>query len=73
MRPLTSAPWQRVRPSIVSEVTVLPEPDSPTIPSVLPGAHLVGDPVDGVHDPVFGGELDAQVLHPQQRLGGAHA
>ncbi len=60
-------------PSVVSEETVLPEPDSPTIPSVRPGMHLVGDPVDGVHDAVFGGELDAQVLDPQQRLrAGAH-
>ena len=30
------APWRRVRPSVVSEETVLPEPDSPTMPSVLP-------------------------------------
>ena len=59
---------QRVSPSVVSEETVLPEPDSPTIPSVLPAKHLVGDPVDRVHDAVFGRELDAQVLDAQQRL-----
>ncbi len=34
--PSTWAPWVRVSPSVVSEETVLPEPDSPTIPSVLP-------------------------------------
>ena len=44
-----SSPWNmirpsilerllRVRPSVVSEDTVLPEPDSPTIPSVLPAS-----------------------------------
>jgi ABC-type dipeptide/oligopeptide/nickel transport system ATPase component len=41
-------------------------------PKRAPGVHLVGDPVDGVHDPVLGGKLDAQVLDAQQRLGGAH-
>ena len=41
-------------------------------PERLSGEHLVGDPVDGVHDAVLGVELDPQVLHPQQRLGGAH-
>ena len=36
MRPEMCAPWLRVSPSVVSEATVLPEPDSPTIPSVRP-------------------------------------
>ncbi len=62
------APCARVSPSVVSEETVLPEPDSPTIPSVRPACDLVGDPVDSVHDAVFGVELDVQVLHPQQGL-----
>ena len=73
IRPEMLAPWRRVRPSVVSEETVLPEPDSPTIPSVRPRSHLVGDPVDGVHDAVFAGELDAQILDAQQRRRrGAH-
>ena len=42
-------------------------------PECLARHHLVGDPVDRLHHPVFGVELDPQVLHPQQRLGGAHA
>ena len=73
IRPQMCAPWRRVRPSAVIEETVLPEPDSPTMPERLAGLHLVGDPVDGVHDAVFGLELDAQILDAQQRLGGAHA
>ena len=52
----------RVSPSVVSEETDLPEPDSPTMPSVRPACDLVGDAVDRVHDAVFGGELDVQVL-----------
>ena len=65
MRPEMRAPWSRVSPSVVSEATVLPEPDSPTMPERAAGVHLVGDPVDRVHDAVFGRELDAQVLHAQ--------
>jgi hypothetical protein len=34
--------------------------------------HLVADPVDGVHHPVLGRKLHAQVLHAQQRPGDAH-
>ena len=36
IRPEMLAPCARVSPSIVSDATVLPEPDSPTIPSVRP-------------------------------------
>ncbi len=72
IRPDTRAPCVRVRPSVVSDETVLPEPDSPTIPSVLPARDLVGDPVDRMHDAVFRRELDVQVLDAQQRLLRAH-
>ena len=68
--PSIVAPWVRVSPSVVSEETVLPEPDSPTIPSVLPGVDGVGDPVDRVDDPVVGRERDPQVL--DLRAAGAH-
>ena len=30
------APWRRVSPRVVSDETLLPDPDSPTIPSVEP-------------------------------------
>ena len=33
----------RVRPMTVSIVTLLPEPDSPTMPEHLPGVHVQGD------------------------------
>ncbi len=36
MLPLTFAPCAWVSPSVVSEETVLPEPDSPTMHRVLP-------------------------------------
>ena len=36
MLPLTLAPWSWVSPIVVSEETVLPEPDSPTMHSVWP-------------------------------------
>ena len=67
IRPEIARRCARVRPIVVSDETVLPEPDSPTIPSVLPGRDRVGDPVDGVDDTVVGGELDAQVLDLEQR------
>ena len=38
MRPSILERLLRVSPSMVSEDTVLPEPDSPTIPSVLPAS-----------------------------------
>ena len=44
-------PGSAVSPRVVSDETVLPEPDSPTMPERLPALHRIGDPVDGVHDP----------------------
>jgi hypothetical protein len=38
MEPLISAVDDRVRPITVSELTDLPEPDSPTMPSVCPAS-----------------------------------
>ena len=38
IRPDIRVAGSRVRPSVVSDETVLPEPDSPTIPSVLPAS-----------------------------------
>ena len=62
------APCARVKPRIVIAATVLPEPDSPTTPSVRPLPHLVGDPVDRFHHTVFGRKLDAQILDAQKWL-----
>ena len=42
-------------------VIVLPQPDSPTMPSVSPGLHLERHAVDGVHDTLAQPDLGAQV------------
>ena len=49
-------------PRIASAVTLLPQPDSPTIPSVSPGAMSNEIAVDGVDGAAARPELDAQVL-----------
>ena len=58
-----------IRPITVSELTLLPEPDSPTIPRVSPGCDRVRDTVDGLHDAVVGVEVHLEVFDLQQRLG----
>ena len=54
-------------PMIVSELTDLPEPDSPTIPSVSPGDRE-RDAVDGLDHAVVGLEVHREVSDLQQRL-----
>ena len=44
---------------IESDVTLLPEPLSPTMPSVRPGFDAERDIVDGVDDAFFGVEVGA--------------
>ena len=61
MLPLTCAPWVWVSPRVVSDETVLPEPGLADDAQRLPALHRVGDPVDGVHRPVLGRELDVEV------------
>ena len=61
--------FERVSPITVSEDTDLPEPDSPTIPSVRPGADVVGDAVDRLDEAVVGVEVDVQVADGEERLG----
>ena len=46
---------------IVCAVTLLPEPDSPTIASTSPAREVEADPVDRLQQPAFGGEADPQV------------
>ena len=57
-----------MRPITVRKVTLLPEPDSPTTPSVSPGSERERDAVDGLHEAVVGREVDAEVLDLQERL-----
>ena len=67
-RPLTSAPPFGNRPMMASEVTLLPQPDSPTMPSVLPRSDRKAHPVDGEGlAPVRARKDDPQVLDRQER------
>jgi hypothetical protein len=70
----------RVRPRIVRFATVLRLPDSPTIPSVLPGSAAKDTPStaltrpSSVSEAVLRLEVDAQIPHLQQgAAGGAHS
>ena len=54
---------------MLSAVTDLPEPDSPTIDEHLAPADVEAHPVDGLHDAGVGREARAQVLHRQHDLG----
>ena len=67
--PVTSAPG--TRPISAWAVTLLPDPDSPTMPSVSAARHLERGAPHGVHDAVRGVEPDVQVLDVQQRPGRA--
>ena len=53
---------------IVIAVTLLPEPDSPTMPSTLPRSSVERHAVDGADDAVLGRELDLEVLDLEQPL-----
>ena len=52
-------------------VTDLPEPDSPTMASVLFFATSKRHAVDGADDAVLGRELDAEVLDLEEWVGHA--
>ena len=60
-------------PSSASDVTLLPQPDSPTIPSVSPRAIVERDAVDGVDRAPRGPELDPQAVDGEQRLSHGRA
>ena len=47
--------------------TVLPEPDSPTMPSVLPCSRVKRDPLDGLQLAAAGGERHVEVLDLEER------
>ena len=64
----------RLRIDII--VTLFPEPDSPTTPSVWPGLDRERDAVDRLHDPVVRLEVRPQVAHVEERglvQAGRHA
>ena len=51
----------------VRNVTLLPEPDSPTTPSVLPSSSEKFTPDDGLDDAVVGPEAGREVLDLEHR------
>ena len=53
-------------PMIARLVTLLPDPDSPTRPTISPGADRQVQAVDRVHRPGHGAERDRQAAHLQQ-------
>ena len=57
--------------STVIAVTVLPQPDSPTTPSVSPRVDGEVDAVDGVQPAVVGGEVGLQAVDLEQRMAQA--
>ncbi len=58
---------------MASDVMLLPEPDSPTMPSVSPRADLEGQPVHGDRAAALGLVDHGEVLHHQQRVGSVPA
>ena len=56
-----------------SAVTLLPEPDSPTMPSVSPAATEKLTPSTARDDAVVGEEMRAQIAHVDHRAGKAGA
>ena len=59
------------RPMIARLVTLLPEPDSPTMPRRLAPLELERQPVDRLDHAVVGREVHAQVADVQERLAPA--
>ena len=55
-----------IRPMIDSAVTDLPQPDSPTMPSVLPASSEKRDAVDRAHDAVAREEVRLQLVDLEQ-------
>ena len=54
-------------PMIVRQVTLLPEPDSPTMPSVSPFSTEKLTPSTALHDAVVGVEVRLQVRDFEER------
>ena len=58
-----------LRPMIVRQVTLLPEPDSPTMPERLALLDGERDALDSLDDAVFGAEGRAEVLDVEEGHG----
>ena len=55
------------RPMIESAVTLLPQPDSPTSPTVSPASTSNETPADGRHEALVGREARREVSDREQR------
>ena len=71
MRPEIFAGGFCSRPMTARAETDLPDPDSPTMPSVSPGADRPAHPVDRLDHTGVGVELDVEVLDGDERLARA--
>ena len=60
-------------PMIVRQVTLLPEPDSPTMPSVLPSLDRERDAVDRLHDAVVRLEVGPEVVDLEESASSVEA
>ena len=73
----SSSPLRRsTSPMTDRQVTLFPEPDSPTMPSVSPFSTREADPRDGLHDAVVRPEPRVEVLdfehgHQDSRILGS--
>ena len=56
-----------IRRRIDSDVTDLPDPDSPTMPTAAPACNLEADAVDGADGVALRAELDRKVLDREKR------
>ncbi len=65
--PERTTSWRGRRPMIDRASTVLPDPDSPTTPSVSPASKLEGDAVDGPDRPSGRAEGGVEVVDPEER------
>ena len=65
--PLVIVLRRGLRPMIDRQVTLLPQPDSPTIPSVLPFSTWNVTPVDGLDDAVVRAEVRLEVADLEER------
>ena len=79
-RPTSSSPSKRTDPLRITSgpesspmidrlSTVLPEPDSPTMPTDFAAAHRERHPVDGAHEPPRRAEVGDQVGRPRAAVG----
>ena len=66
-RPRARGPGSRSAPSPRASTTLLPEPDSPTMPTTSPASSVEVEPIHGAEHAARGRELDGQVADFEQR------